>query len=125
MSIDQRDDDRTLDHDHGSQARAGLRDRVHVRAVRAPLDPSQAAGHDGGTAAESVRELPIEVLEPGAGLGQAGAEASRGVARRDDHRRVTCRHCGRRTLTRGSGAMWGHRLPDGSDCPGSKTWDHE
>ena len=42
--------------------------------------------------------------------------------RRDDHHRVTCRHCGRRVLTRNSGATWGHRA-DGRMCPGLKTWD--
>lgn len=122
MSIDQDDDGRTLDADHERQAGAGSRDRLHVRAVRPSLAAPLAAGDDRPAAPDGLREVPIEVLEPTAGHGQAGTEA-REVARRDDHLRVTCNHCGARVLTRISGAMWGHNA-NGGECPGSKTWDH-
>lgn len=122
MYIDDNDQGPTLDVTDGGQARAGLRDGLHVREVRPSLDAPQAAGDERSAAAVVVRELQIEVLEHAQGNGEAGTQARRGV-RRDDHLRVTCVHCGRRVLTRRSGAMWAHDL-DGAPCPGSKTWDY-
>ena len=123
MSIDQHDDTRTLDTDHGSEEGTGPCDRLHVRAVRPSVDAPQAAGDDRPGSTEGLCELPVEVLEHAARIDQARTQASRVERRRDDHKRVTCDHCGARVLTRGSGAMWGH-LADGVECTGSKTWDY-
>jgi hypothetical protein len=120
MSIEDEDDRGTLDVDHGRQAGAGPRDRLHVRAVRPSVAAPQAVGDHRLAASDGLREVPVEVLERAAGYDQAGPEASQTGARRDDH---TCRHCGDRVLTRNSRAMWGHWL-DGAECSGSRTWNH-
>ena len=124
MSIDQHDHGRTLDTDHGSQAGEGHGDRLHVRAVRPSLDASQAARHDRPAPTQGLRELPVEVLEHAAGHGEAGAQAKVGGIEHRGPERVTCSHCGRRVLTRNSGAMWGHTRAMGEKCHGSKTWDY-
>lgn len=94
------------------------------------MDPARGdRGH--GSTADRVPEVQVTVLEPAVSE-RTAVEAGRqveagqevGLSRRDDHRRVTCNHCGARVLTRISGAMWGHTA--GSvECPGSRTWSTE
>ena len=122
MFIDDDDRGRTLDT-HARDARDGRDLGIHVLAVRPSLDPSQADGQGEAAAPEGVHELQQPAVEH-AGRQGPDPQSGQAVARRDDHRRVTCSHCGRRVLTRRSGAMWAHEI-DGSECPGSKSWDHE
>lgn len=125
MSIDKRDERSTRNDDAGAP-----RDRrdlgLRVSSVRPPLDSEDAAGDDGAGPAEGLREVSVEVLEHAEGHGQAGTQEDRqdvAEPRRDDRRRVTCNHCGRRVLTRWSGAMWGH-MAGGVECLGPKTCDY-
>lgn len=105
----------------------GKGNRLHVRAVRpqvgaSPSDPVRADRP--GKISGLVPSLQATELEPEDTRTPAASQDQDGrVARRDDHKRVTCSHCGARVLTRISGAMWGHTMA-GSECTGSKTWDH-
>lgn len=123
MSIDPKDPSVTLADDHQRQAGEGHAGCLHLRAMRPPLDPSEATRGDRPAAPEGLRELSHEVLEPATRRGEAGSEAGRGVARhrRDNHRRDLPGLRGR-VLTRNSGAMWELRS-NGEICSGSKTRD--
>lgn len=122
MSIERREQPGTLPASDPDASKEGEGNRADVLAVRSPMG-----------AAGSVRtDRPVDVSEGLPQLQKLALERTEeraatiqgGVARRDDHKRVTCSHCGARVLTRGSGAMWGHDKKGGHECPGSKTWDH-
>lgn len=112
---------------------AGIQGIAHgpgLQPVRAPMGAEgPVVGPDTGGTPAGLPEVQEPVLEHGADLSEARGqeedprEASQVARPRDDHRRVTCNHCGARVVTRGSGAMWGHPA-DGAECPGSRTWDY-
>jgi hypothetical protein len=128
MTIDKSNLEGTLTGETTDEREEGKGNRFHVRAtdVRAQVgaSPSTPVRADRpGHVPERLPEVQEPGLEPAREAGTQATDQSR-VARRDDPKRVTCRHCGARVLTRGSGAMWGH--PDASgECVGSKSWDYE
>jgi hypothetical protein len=126
----------TIEHDkrggtltEGTDEREeGKGNRLHMRAVRpqvgaSPSDPVRADRP--GEISRVVSELQAAELEHARGnASQATSQKVGVVPRRDDHKRVTCNHCGARVLTRNSGAMWGHSNATGVECIGSKSWDY-
>ena len=99
-----------------------------LQPLRASVGPEgPLGGPSTGGSPEGLSEVQVTVLEHAADLPEAGGqeegprEAGQVARRRDDHRRVTCVHCGARVLTRNSGAMWEHHA-DGAICPGSRSW---
>jgi hypothetical protein len=96
-----------------------------LQPVRASVGPEGPVAEPGaGRSPAGLPEVQEPVLEHGADLPQARGqeegpqEVGQVARRRDDHLRVTCRHCGARVLTRNSGAMWKHSAA-GAECPGS------
>jgi hypothetical protein len=129
MTIDKSNLEGTLTGETTDEREEGKGNRVHLRApdVRAQVGapPSAPVRADRpGQLPERLPEVQEPGLEPAREVGTQAANQTRVAPRRDDHLRVTCNHCGARVRTRISGAMWGH-TDAGSECPGSKTWDHD